>query len=305
MQHNDQLTYTHIASHAAGVYAVCRGPEQHQVFSAGADRFVALWDIEEAEQLPFSVRLEHAAYAVHYSPSHCLLLAGNSRGHIHVIDFENRSERALIEFHGKGVFRFLELCTQDILLSVGGEGNMALWRLPEMQLVRQIPIGNHALRGLSVNADETLIALGCGDGSVRVFETTFFNEVYTWNGHSGTVNCTAFHPTKPVVLSGGKDGHLRMWSLTDDREILSIEAHNYALYDLAFSMDGSLCATASFDKTVKLWNASTFDKPIRLNHPPRTAARSFNTLCWTAERKLVYSGDNKVISICNTEYYKL
>ena len=54
--------------------------------------------------------------------------------------------------------------------------------------------------------------------------------------------------------------------------IKSIPAHNYAIYDIVFSPNAKLFATASRDKTVKIWDAELTAK--------ERAKKNYKSLEW-------------------------
>jgi len=64
-----------------------------------------------------------------------------------------------------------------------------------------------------------------------------------------------YSPDGKFLLTGGRDAHLNIWQ-TDSYELIkSIPAHNWAIYDIVFNPDTTLFATASRDKTIKIWDA--------------------------------------------------
>jgi WD40 repeat protein len=92
---------------------------------------------------------------------------------------------------------------------------------------------------------------------------------------------------------------LNIWSVENYELIKSIPAHNWAIYDIVFSPDATLFATASRDKTVKIWDAKTYQvlkRITKLNFEAHT--HSVNKLIWSTYRNyLVSVGDDKMVMI--------
>lgn len=77
------------------------------------------------------------------------------------------------------------------------------------------------------------------------------------SGHMDGVHCLAKSPTALTMLvSGGCDGEVIRWNLTDRQVAWRVQAHTGFVRGVAFSRAGHHFVSASDDKTVKLWSAS-------------------------------------------------
>jgi WD40 repeat protein len=105
-----------------------------------------------------------------------------------------------------------------------------------------------------------------------------------------------FLPQKAVWLTGGRDGHIRVWS-KEGKALLATPAHEAAIYRIA--VHGNLIYTASRDKTVKSWNVGDLSFVSKWSHMNGGAKRSVNalTIGGTNQDQLLSAGDDRMIRI--------
>ena len=285
------------SDHSAAIYHLCRGRFENRFLSAAGDRFVVEWD-DELNQTGLAIQMDHPVYSIFYSKQYDMLLAGTSHGNLHVVDLNAKKELRNIALHNNGVYSFCFLEKFNLLVVAGGDGKISIWQLPELDFLRSFPLGDFKLRSMAKSADESFIALACGDGKVRVFETLFFNELYTIDAHAEGATCVAFHPTKPTLLTGGKDAHLKVWNITDDyKEIISIPAHYSTIYTIAFSPDAKHFVTTSRDKSFKLWDANTLDVISKIELGGTGHTHSVNSALWLSPTHFITASDDRKINL--------
>jgi WD40 repeat protein len=78
---------------------------------------------------------------------------------------------------------------------------------------------------------------------------------------NGPVNAAAYDPRSIRVVTADSDGTARIFSAVTGARIASVLRHSKAVTDAAFSPDGKTVATASRDRTVRLWTPK--GKPIK------------------------------------------
>lgn len=260
--------------------------------SAGSDGTVVRWRAGSAEEGIAVAQLPRPVFSMVRSGD--VLVTGLDDGSLHVLDVAARSEQRHLTLHTNGAFAFAWDTGRARLLSAGGEGSLAVWHWPSMDLVRQIPLSDAKLRSAVMSRDGHWLAIGASDGRVHVLDTADHNELITLDAHAGGAYGLAFHPAKPVLLTGGRDGKLCAWKMEGQwQRVLEVPAHQGSIYSAVFSPDGSRLATASRDKTIKLWDAATMEPLLKLDRSSGGHTHSVNALAWLDDRSLVSAGDDK------------
>lgn len=286
--------------HKGPVYALCALPDAGSFLSTGSDGTVARWHVDTPEQGLVVARVERAVFAMHLAGPQRLYL-GDVDGGLHVVDLGLRHEVQLERAHTMGLYALQEL-PDGRLVAAGGDGRITVWEPATgngraLRLQRRIPLSDAKLRGLTLSPDGQLLGVACGDGPVHLLDAASLNERFTLKGHDIGANCMAWHPGKPVLVTGGKDGHVRLWHAADSfRELQAFPAHKETIYHIAFSPDGRFCATASRDKTAKIWDAATFSPLRRLDRAHGGHGYSVNDLLWQGSTLLTASDDKSIVA---------
>lgn len=71
------------------------------------------------------------------------------------------------------------------------------------------------------------------------------------------MNSVAFSPDSTRLLTGGYDGKLRVWRVSDGAPVMTIPGHNFGINSVALALEGKLFAPASVEESIRLWDAET------------------------------------------------
>jgi WD40 repeat protein len=167
------------------------------------------------------------------------------------------------------------------------------WEYHYLRRLRHAPpfvirLGERRIMGdgfdMAFSPDSRLLALPSGDNTIKIWDVAGSQRAvstprFILCGHTDCVVSVAFSPDGQRLASSSADNTVRIWDLTatDEPEALAtggsvltalrtLEGHTDRVLSVAFSPDhGRLLATASNDRTVKLWNTCTgqllFDLP--------------------------------------------
>jgi len=89
--------------------------------------------------------------------------------------------------------------------------------------------------------------------------------VATLRGHSGCVRSVEFHPTAPFLATGSDDDTAKLWRFEPNGSaannmqaicVATLREHSGCVWSVAFHPTAPFLATASHDKTAKLWRFS-------------------------------------------------
>jgi WD40 repeat protein len=141
--------------------------------------------------------------------------------------------------------------------------------------------------------DGKLIAsAGENAGGILVWDAATGTPVWeACGGHTSCVWCIAFGATSMMLYSGGGDHAVLEWELHDGAEATvtrRLEGHTGDVRSITLSPDQRYLASASYDKTVQLWEVSTGDQ-IRVLEGH---AEKVMSVAWSCDGQMVVSGSS-------------
>jgi WD40 repeat protein len=117
--------------------------------------------------------------------------------------------------------------------------------------------------------------------------------IYAIKGHQGGTECVTFSPDSSAFVSGGVDGRICMWSVTNGKKIDTFPHHSDTVSVITFSSDARLVATAGYDKIIKVSNRSFRSNKYRLISHQAIPT----TLNFLSEQRLLSTDKDGVILI--------
>jgi len=155
------------------------------------------------------------------------------------------------------------------IATVSADQSIKLWS-PNGTLLHSLKGHQGDIRKVAFSPDSNMVASSSSDRTVRLWRLDG-TEIATFRGHKAGTWGLAFSPDGSTLVSSSGDKTLKFWRLasvlnqkrkldsrsevkSEDSLFKTIQAHNSAVMNAAFSPNGELIASVSEDKTAKLWS---------------------------------------------------
>jgi WD40 repeat protein len=254
-----QQTPQVLTGHSGPVLALAVTPDGLLV-SAGVDRKILMRSLPEGTVRAAWSGHSRVIRALAVSPDGKLIASGGDEGTILLWDRETGQVAERLSGHRSWVTALAFSADGHYLASVGYDQVLRVWNLASPDKLPVIPIYLAASgpAGIPLSVafapDSRTVAVGCGDGQIRLYRVPEGSLVRALAGHSSSVTSLAFHPAGNWLVSGSRDRTVRLWNWTNGQAVKSLEGHSAWVQGVCLVERGTMIASVAADRTVRLWD---------------------------------------------------
>ncbi|NER34741.1 MAG: hypothetical protein F6J93_12090 [Oscillatoria sp. SIO1A7] len=258
--------------HGDWVTDVSFSPDGKTIASASWDKTVQLWS-RDGENLQRLRGHEDAVNSISFSPDGKTIASGSGDRTTKLWNID-REELRILRAHSNQVASISFSSDGKTMATASLDTTAKLWS-EDGRLLSILAGHNSDITGISFSPDDSIVATGSRDRTVKLWSRDG-RLLQTLEGHTSGVTSISFSPDGKTIASGSRDKTVKLWHRRDgvcageessearntsDRQNLlpfcfaptTLRGHEDEVTSVSFSPDGATIASASRDKTAKLW----------------------------------------------------
>lgn len=137
-------------------------------------------------------------------------------------------------------------------------GHVHIWETTTQNLLKTFEISELPCRAAKFAVRENWFVASSDDLRLSVFNYNTHEKVTGFEAHTDYIRSVAVHPTLPLVLSSSDDMSIKLWDWSKNwANTMVFEGHTHYVMMVVFNpKDTNTFATASLDRTIKVWSIS-------------------------------------------------
>lgn len=216
--------------------------------SCGDDYTVKVWSLQTRKCLfTLSGHLDYVRTVFFHDDLPWIISASDDQT-IRIWNWQNRQEIACLTGHNHYVMCAQFHSKEDLIVSASLDQTVRVWDISGLRKKHSAPTN-------TINSFEDQLARANAPQQ-DIFGNTDAIVKFVLEGHDRGVNWASFHPSLPLIVSGGDDRVMKVWRMSETKawEIDSCRGHTNNILCCLFHPYQDIIISVSEDKTIRTWD---------------------------------------------------
>ena len=303
--------------HSDKIVSLSVSPDGKTLASGSADKTVKLWDLNNHQELATLTGHQESVKSLRFSPNGQILGSGSWR--IKLWNLRKKYEVTDITSNNQWRNDLCFYLDGQTVISAGSQ--IELWCLNAKSHISTMKESSNQICSISLSPDGKTLASVSYHGTLSLWDLKNRTNIITLKTSGNPVYGVCFSPDGRTLASVGHDSMVKLWNveaiknkatpsetkqpkkLWDDTNLrnITLSGHTGSVRSICYSPDGQILASASADKTIRLWNPNTQKEIATLcGH-----LDSVNALCISPDGKKMFSASaDKTIKLWDLDTQK-
>ncbi|KAF7269392.1 notchless protein homolog 1 [Rhynchophorus ferrugineus] len=304
---NTQTPYYTCKAHKNWVLCIAWSPDSNKLASACKDGRIMIWDPKTGEQLGKTMSghkqwVTSLSWEPYHKNTECRYFASSSKDcDIRIWDSVLCHTILTISGHTKSV-TVVKWGGTGLIYSASQDRTVKVWRAKDGVLCRTLEGHAHWVNTLALSTDY-ILRIGAFDPVKDSNKDTYMNDKKKSKEFALNRYKQVTESVGERLVSGSDDFTLFLWNPEKDKKpIARLTGHQQLVNDVKFSPDGRIIASASFDKSIKLWESKSGKFITTL----RGHVQAVYMVAFSADSRLMVSGSaDSTLKLWNLKTKKL
>lgn len=243
--------------HSGFVYTAEYSKDGHYVVTTSADGNARLWNSATGELLVTYAGHSGPVVSATFSCGAHQLLTSSADGTARIWDV---STGTLLNIFAGAAGRLSDAifnpdCSR--VITAGEDQAVRFWSTNvNTPLLSYSGTPSSSNKNATISPDHNRVVIA-GRGSASLIDTTARRAVATLDNGRADITIVAFSPDSLLVLTGGNDGNVRLWSAHDGKPIAVLRPGIERVIDASFSSDSKALLVLGDDGNISVWDVAT------------------------------------------------
>ncbi|QDU25790.1 Chromosome partition protein Smc [Anatilimnocola aggregata] len=232
----------------------------NKLLASGGFRTVKLWRKPEAAKALDLAGLETAARSLATSVDGKWAAIGEENGKVRIFEIATGKVAKTLEGHSAAATGVAFTADSTNLVTGSQDKTFRVWNIADQKELAKIETPA-PVNAVALVAEGKQIAAGGADNIIRLYALPDAQPaeapkpLFELTGHTQPVTSLATIGTGATLLSGSKDGNLKIWDVATGKATAKPMAHGTPIESIAVRADGKRFVSVSSNNTARIWNA--------------------------------------------------